>query len=305
MSVFPPYCFLKEVFDWLVSWFCQSRSTISMHHWWECFLWVCKTSFIYLFYTNRKCIFTSTILTKSCSHQPNRKITGEKKVFEQICSRERHFTEDQIILIVQSSCATWKSGVFYLNSTWSRWKSTVDSQMCLKDVSPVFVHPSGLEFFTFHQGSEGLSCCLRLSEDLSVAHNHVHGIKSNTEFCRIHMSVYDSEVYLYLYMFLFCFQDHHHGRLHDGPAQIPAGRAELHLGNRELWVMLSYMISTSRQRPWRLDAHAESEALGLMERLKTLNSRRTRRRAVAVNLLHLSLEFPRVWKVVVALRLQI
>lgn len=129
--------------------------------------------------------------------------------------------------------------------------------------------------------------------------------KSNTEFCRIHMSVYDSEVYLYLYMFLFCFQDHHHGRLHDGPAQIPAGRAELHLGNRELWVMLSYMISTSRQRPWRLDAHAESEALGLMERLKTLNSRRTRRRAVAVNLLHLSLEFSRVWKVVVALRLQI
>lgn len=35
------------------------------------------------------------------------------------------------------------------------------------------------------------------------------------------------------------FQDHHHGSLHDGPAQIPTGWAELHVGDRELWVSLS------------------------------------------------------------------
>lgn len=175
--------------------------------------------------------------------------------------------------------------------------------MCMKDVSPLFVRASGLEFLTFHQGSEGLSCCLRclLNEDLSVAHNHVHGIKSNTEFCQIHISVYDSEIYIY--MFLFCFQDHHHGCLHDGPAQIPAGRTELHLGNRELWVMLhdiKHPAAALAARYW----YAKSEALGLMERLLTLNQRKTRRRAVAVNLLHLCLEFSRVWKVVVALRPQ-
>lgn len=34
------------------------------------------------------------------------------------------------------------------------------------------------------------------------------------------------------------FQDHHDRRVHDGPAQVPLGRAELHLGNRKLCVSL-------------------------------------------------------------------
>lgn len=86
-------------------------------------LFMSLKNFVYLFYTNRKCIFTSTILPKSCSHQTKQQNNWRKKnVFEQICSREGHFTEDQVILIVQSSCATWESGVFYLNSTCSRWK---------------------------------------------------------------------------------------------------------------------------------------------------------------------------------------